>query len=366
MTHTPAKTLAELKAQITANQTNLSKRLFQVAQYLLDHPNEIAFGTVVVIARDAGVHPSTLVRFASSFGYSGFSEMQNLFKEQLRAEAPSYNDRMRIARESEGDQADANPISLLRQFSAANSSALDQLVTDVDLAQLENKLLDPFENFDGLKAVGFNIEFHSESLASVIAESEEYVAEAELSNHLMMKVVPAVGRLVREHLQTAWTYPGKILILNSKFADIRLAGMQTIKADRAAWLAAKTSGGHFWIQLLKRSFRNWVIVEETMLLLEGCKWDMCDEVDTQLNRMSLHVGGAFAVVCCFQKAADHADRDNANKRLDGRKLWHTPIHENMLSTLFRFQEIDLAEIPDEVIPTTLEEAGLPESLFQLK
>jgi DNA-binding MurR/RpiR family transcriptional regulator len=137
MTNPPAKTLAELKAQITANQTNLSKRLFQVAQYLLDHPNEIAFGTVVVIARDAGVHPSTLVRFASSFGYSGFSEMQNLFKQQLRAEAPSYNDRMRIARESEGDQADANPISLLRQFSAANSSALDQLVSDIDLDQLE-------------------------------------------------------------------------------------------------------------------------------------------------------------------------------------------------------------------------------------
>ena len=46
---------------------------------------------------------------------------------------------------------------------------------------------------------------------------------------------------------------------------------------------------------------NWVIVEETMLLPEGCKWDMCDEVDTQLNRMSLHVGGTFAVECCFQR-----------------------------------------------------------------
>ena len=69
--------------------------------------------------------------------------------------------------------------------------------------------------------------------------------------------------------------------------------MQTIKADRAAWLAANTCGGHCWTQLLKRSFMNWVIVEETMLLLEGCKWDMCDEVDTQLNRMSLHVGGTF-------------------------------------------------------------------------
>ena len=72
-----------------------------------------------------------------------------------------------------------------------------------------NKLLDPFENVDGLKAVGFNIEFHSESLAGVTAESEEYAVEAELSNHFMMKVVPAVGRLVRGHLQTAWTYPGK-------------------------------------------------------------------------------------------------------------------------------------------------------------
>ena len=92
-------------------------------------------------------------------------------------------------------------------------------------------------------------------------------------------------------MQTAWTNPGKFLILKSKFADIRLAGMQTIKADRAAWLAAKKCGWHFWIQLLKRSCMNWVIVEETMLLLEGCKRDMCDEVDTRLNIMSLHVGG---------------------------------------------------------------------------
>ena len=107
----------------------------------------------------------------------------------------------------------------------------------------------------------------------------------------MMKVVLAVGRLARGHLQTAWTYPGKFLILTSKFADIRLAGTQTIKADRAAWLAAKRCGRHFWIQLLKRSSMNWLIVEETMLLLEGCKWEMCDEVDTQLNIMSLHVWG---------------------------------------------------------------------------
>ena len=72
--------------------------------------------------------------------------------------------------------------------------------------------------------------------------------------------------------------------------------------------------------LLKRSSMNWLIAEETMLLLDSCTWEMCDEVDTQLNRMPLHVWGTFAVECRFQKAADHADRDNANRRLDRRKL----------------------------------------------
>ena len=38
----------------------------------------------------------------------------------------------------------------------------------------------------------------------------------------------------------------------------------------------------------------------------------------------------------------------------------------MRSKLLRFQEVDLAEVPDEVIPKTLEEAGLPESLCQFK
>ena len=81
---------------------------------------------------------------------------------------------------------------------------IGQAEESIDFLATLSKLLDPFENFDGLKAAGFNIEFHPESLAGVTAESEEYAVEAELSNHFMMKVVPAVGRLVRGHLQTAW------------------------------------------------------------------------------------------------------------------------------------------------------------------
>lgn len=125
------KTLNELKLVITEQHQSLSKRLRQVAQYLVDHPNQIAFGTVATIAKDAGVHPSTLVRFANAFGFSGFSEMQRLFQQQLLHESPSYSDRMRIARESLGE-SNADPVNLLGQFASANSATLDQLITEIE------------------------------------------------------------------------------------------------------------------------------------------------------------------------------------------------------------------------------------------
>ena len=125
------KTLNELKLVIAEQHQSLSKRLRQVAQYLVDHPNQIAFGTVATIAKDAEVHPSTLVRFANAFGFSGFSEMQRLFQQQLLHESPSYSDRMRIARESLGED-NADPVNLLGQFTSANSATLDQLISEVD------------------------------------------------------------------------------------------------------------------------------------------------------------------------------------------------------------------------------------------
>lgn len=129
------QTLNELKQVIAEKHTNLSKRLRQVAQYLIDHPSEIAFGTVAVISKDAGVHPSTLVRFANAFGFSGFTEMQRLFQQNLLHESPSYSDRIRLARESSGDNS-MDPMNLLSQFASANSAVLDQLVSDIDIQVL--------------------------------------------------------------------------------------------------------------------------------------------------------------------------------------------------------------------------------------
>ena len=56
-----------------------AKRLTQVATYALEHPDEIAFGTVASIALAANVQPSTLVRFSQAMGYQGFPNCRRCF-----------------------------------------------------------------------------------------------------------------------------------------------------------------------------------------------------------------------------------------------------------------------------------------------
>ena len=140
MPETPPQTLVDLKASITENHNNLSKRLRQVAEYVVDNPNKIAFGTVAEISSAAGVHPSTLVRFANAFGYSGFSEMQRLFQQKLIQEAPSYQERIRIVREELGDDSGEKPIQLLDQYVKANTLALDNLSKMVNGDDLDNAI----------------------------------------------------------------------------------------------------------------------------------------------------------------------------------------------------------------------------------
>jgi len=134
------QTLSDLQNAITERYDGLSKRLRQVAQYLMDYPSEIAFGTVTVIARDAQVHPSTLVRFANAFGYSGFTEMQSLFQQKLLQDSPSYTERIRIARENLGDPGSLSPSQLLGEFILADSMALQALDSHIPAADLDQAI----------------------------------------------------------------------------------------------------------------------------------------------------------------------------------------------------------------------------------
>ena len=79
----PPGTAEELRAAILVRYESLSKRLQQIARYVLDEPNAMALETLAVLAERTGVQPSAIVRFAKSFGFDGATQMQRLFRDGL-------------------------------------------------------------------------------------------------------------------------------------------------------------------------------------------------------------------------------------------------------------------------------------------
>ena len=100
----------ELRAEIVSRYETLSKRLKQIARYILDELNDIALETLAVIADRCGVQPSAIVRFAKGFGFEGASQMQRLFRDGLLSNnaALGYSERVRQLDQTTSAQ-DAEP-----------------------------------------------------------------------------------------------------------------------------------------------------------------------------------------------------------------------------------------------------------------
>jgi len=112
---------------IAEQQQQLSARLKLVAAYLVEHPQQVAFSTLAEIAKAAGVHASTLVRFANNFGFNGFSELQKLYKNQLLQHPSNYRERIsQLKRANDNDQS-STPTQLLHEFIDGNQLALSLL-----------------------------------------------------------------------------------------------------------------------------------------------------------------------------------------------------------------------------------------------
>ncbi|SER47336.1 transcriptional regulator, RpiR family [Vreelandella subterranea] len=150
MSQTP-QDFSSLEERITSDYPSLSRRLQQTARFLLDNPQEVAFATVAQLAQQAGVTPSTLIRFSNSFGFSGFSEMQQLFRARLFDELPNYNERIHAVRTATGETPDST--QLLWEFADANQEALSQLPNRINSQHLE-RALDIFEKARAIHIMG--------------------------------------------------------------------------------------------------------------------------------------------------------------------------------------------------------------------
>ena len=133
------KTFDDLRAEIARRYGRLPPRLRQIAEFALQHPNDMALGTVANIAGRAGVQPSSVVRFANAFGFPGFSDMQMLFRSRLVANASTYRERIAVLRARAGSGGRGRgAAALLSQFVCDGIAALEHLRDVVSARDLDN------------------------------------------------------------------------------------------------------------------------------------------------------------------------------------------------------------------------------------
>lgn len=128
----------ELRGAIAQRHRSMSGRLQQIAEFVLDHPTEVALGTVAEVAGRSGVPPSAIVRFAHALGFRGFTQMQQVFRSRLVAGvAPSYKARLARMKHEEKSILGRKPAAVLGRFVAEAQSALAALSQSAHARELE-------------------------------------------------------------------------------------------------------------------------------------------------------------------------------------------------------------------------------------
>ena len=122
----------EFRDRLATITTDLPRRLRQCADFIAAHSDRIAVSTVAELAAGADVPPSALMRFCQIMGFSGFSEMQKLFREAYAPGWPDYSTRLRNLK----DGGAGSPTALLAEFVEAGRLSLEALAKTVDEAAL--------------------------------------------------------------------------------------------------------------------------------------------------------------------------------------------------------------------------------------
>jgi DNA-binding MurR/RpiR family transcriptional regulator len=133
-TATPAPDTLEALFQLLGERAEtMPKRLRQCADFIVHNPDRVAVSTVAELATAADVQPSALMRFCQDLGFSGFSAMQRLFRDEYSRKWPDYSTRLQNLRAA----GESRPELLLAEFVEAGRASLEKLMTTIDRNTLD-------------------------------------------------------------------------------------------------------------------------------------------------------------------------------------------------------------------------------------
>lgn len=127
------KTIEEFQQRLVEITDGLPKRLRQCADYVARNIDIIAVSTVADLSKAAGVQPSAFMRFCQLMGFSGYSQMQRIFRDTHVQRWPDYATRLENLREG----GEESPTALLAEFVDAGRASLENLASSIDPKMLE-------------------------------------------------------------------------------------------------------------------------------------------------------------------------------------------------------------------------------------
>lgn len=142
----------------------MSKTYQKIAEYLTQHPNEVAVQSVNSIAGQCEIHASSFVRFAQSLGYSGFKDLQALFQSRLSTAAPGFEARKKALEGELSLRKDRSELGFLQELVVRDIASLQDFLDKVNVEDMA-KAAEMIERADTVYLVG---QLRSEPVVSLL------------------------------------------------------------------------------------------------------------------------------------------------------------------------------------------------------
>ncbi|MFJ3005791.1 MurR/RpiR family transcriptional regulator [Pseudomonas fluorescens] len=177
---------------ITDEYDTLPRQLKRIATYMSQQSDRIMVDRISDIARECEVHPSAIVRFSQRFGFSGFSQMQALFRSAYTHKAsPVQNYQQRIRSMIANQSQPASDGDLARECIDATRSGIERLGRELDDVAFE-KAVDLIVNADNIYVVGVRRSF---AVADYLVYNLQHT-------HKRIHLVSGLGGSYREQMRS--------------------------------------------------------------------------------------------------------------------------------------------------------------------
>jgi DNA-binding MurR/RpiR family transcriptional regulator len=121
-------TVEQLLKRISQEYDDLSRQLKVIARHVEQHKDHLGLEGIQEVAEQCQVQPSAVVRFAKHFGFSGFSEMQRIFRDGLVKQiAPGRNYKARIREVIESGTGSLSSVEIAQEFLGGSIAGMQEL-----------------------------------------------------------------------------------------------------------------------------------------------------------------------------------------------------------------------------------------------